>query len=243
MSAYVPEYIEVETVADYCKFVREALYYWLMIHTDPETWAQQWLVDDTPNQAMMQSKGTLKHNFFEFNWLEAAIRKLAQSNDTGLEICDGCRSICFAGDDSCRCEEDDEQKNHREVNIEKEDELGLFVDFARDCGIDIPDAIVMNALRDDGFPVYAEAMDSYISYVAAEVKEVIEKIDDAETPEDKIAAVLWGTRVYHVHGKIMEDYGCQFSSFDEDDIDKIRNNGLAAVFSKEQIEAFLLQEA
>ena len=98
----------------------------------------------------------------------------------------------------------------------------------------------MESLEVYGFREYRNGVKDVVAPVISEIKDVLKSIRKAKTNEDKLEAVLWGTRVYHVHGNVMQDYGMGEISYNL--VDSIRDNGLNSVFSREEIEEYLKQE-
>lgn len=70
------------------------------------------------------------------------------------------------------------------------------------------------------------------------IQNAIDDIELANNNAELLAAVLAGTQVYHVNGQVMDDYG-EVSNLDYKFVDSIRNDGLLAHFTQEEIDDFM----
>lgn len=217
------------TLDDYIEGVEKALQYWLDIHTEADKWAENWIIDEDVLYTFKEMP-IIKNNYFEFNWKESALKRLAEDTKHLYNVCLNCGCINEDGYEDC-CEEP-EPGNEPDT-----DELFYWLD---ELEAQPTESALMESLKKEGFKIYTEALEDIIRPVVEEVKEVLEAIHNAETPEDTLQAVLWGTRVYHVHGNIMSDYSDKVNyDIEYNLIDSIRNNGLESVFSREEITAYL----
>jgi hypothetical protein len=225
---------ETLTIEQYIEAVENALQYWLDVHTIAEKWAEERIIDDDAEYTFKESP-VIKNNYFTFDWKKSALRQMAENQKHLYNVCPNCGCINEDGYEDC-CEEPEAGE---EPSVE---ELMYWFDDIEA----IPDErALLDSLENEGFKVYQEALGPIIAPVVDEVNEVLNAIRSAETPEDTLRAVLWGTRVYHVHGNIMSDYSDKVNYEVEIDyklFDEIRNNGLESVFSREDIETYLKGE-
>lgn len=224
------------TIENYVEGVQNALQFWLDIHTIAEKWAEQWILDNDPSYTFKECP-VIKNNYFEFKWKESALRQMAEDDKHLFNVCNGCGCINENGFD-CGCEEEGEGEGDEPTTED------LFY-WLQELDAQPDDSALLESLEKEGFKIYQEALSSIIAPVVGEVTDVLKAIHDAESREDTLRAVLWGTRVYHVHGNIMQDYSNHVNYDVEIDykiIDSIRNDGLESVFSREEIEEYLKGE-
>ena len=209
------------TISQYVESVENALQYWLDLHTDAETWAEDTSLDSI--QDTFKNSPILSNSCYTFNWKNAAIRREAKNTRELFQVCKNCGMI----NDGFDCCENPRLGKHPSI-----DELAKWYS---EMGIELSDDILMETLVKDGFKVYRNALRDHVQPVINEVKDVLKSIRRSKNNEDRLLAVLWGTRVYHVNGNIMADYGREELSL----IDSIRNNGLESVFPKEDINEYI----
>lgn len=222
------------TLKDYIEAVENTLQYWLDVHTVAEKWAEGWIIDDDAEYSFKE-RPVIKNNYFTFNWKESALRKMAENDKHLYNVCPNCGCINEDGYEYC-CEEPEQGEEPSAEDMAQWLEDIDAIPSERD---------LRESLEEEGFKVYSEALSAVISPVVDEVTDVLKAIRDAEEAEDKLRAVLWGTRVYHVHGNIMSDYSDKINYDIELDyklIDSIRNDGLESVFSREEIDEYLKGE-
>lgn len=218
------EYITIEKYVD---AVESTLQYWLDCHTQPKKWAEGWIVDDDVEYTFKESP-VISNNYFTFEWRKSALRREAKKTRHMYNICKNCGMM----NDGFDCCED--------VKLGKNPTITDLTYWLEEVEAQPTNSALMESLVKDGFKVYREALKDIIAPVVDEVKDVIKAIRRAKTNEDRLQAVLWGTRVYHVHGNIMSDYGDRSQyEIDYKMIDNIRNNGLNSVFSNEEITEYL----
>lgn len=219
------------TIEEYIEAVENALQYWLDIHTVAEKWAESWIMDEDVNYTFKECP-VIENNYFKFDWRKAALTKMAESEKHLFNVCLNCGVINENRFENC-CEEPETGEEP------STDELAYWLE---ELEVQPSERALLESLEDEGFKAYTEALSVIISPFVEEVADVLGAIRSAETPEDTLQAVLWGTRVYHVHGNIMTDYSEKINYNIELDyklIDSIRNNGLESVFSREEISAYL----
>jgi len=220
------------TIEEYVEGVKAALQYWLDIHTNAEEWAKQWTMDDA--EYYFKECPVLENDYFSFDWKDAVLKQWCKENLNLFVICSNCGCIFEDGfeDEEC-CDESDF------IECEEEDLYNWMDELGAD-GLQFPEYMLLDALIEQGFPIYREALEPITAGVEEEIAEVLEAIEAAPTNQDRLLAVMWGTRVYHVNGNIMSDYGEQVNyNLDYQMINNIRNNGLESVFSKEEIQEYI----
>lgn len=215
------------TLQEYIDGVEKSLQYWLDLHTDAKTWAEEWTLDDI--QWAFKESPTIKNSYFTFDWKRAAYKQYAKVNRHWFICCKNCGCIFENGyEDSC-CD------NPKFVNPPK---LADLIEWLSELELELSDDVLYDALEKDGFKTYRIALKDTIAPVVSEVKMILRAIRKARTNQDKLVAVLWGTRVYHVNGNIMSDYGDR-TGLDYKMVDSIRNNGLESIFSKDEVSEFV----
>ena len=223
---------EIESsIETYVKAVRATLDHWLKIHTDREAWVENWLGGCDVRYIYDSSNGELSNNYFTFGWANATKKYHAENTADEYTRCDQCGAIGYIGDEEyiCECEDADFEEPSAGDVLEHIDmnEASYYSDDE-----------LLKSLVNDGFDCYSDALDVVISGIVDEVTEIIESIDSAEDSQSLLVAVLYGTRVYHVHGNIFSNYGGDIG-LEPDFIDNIRNNGLNSVYSNEEIAEFI----
>lgn len=215
------------TVEQYVDAVESTLQYWLDSHTKADKWAEGWLIDGEAEYTFKQLS-KLENNYFSFDWRKSAMTQLARNTRYMYNRCKNCGML----NDGYDCCENPKLGGHPSI--------GELAEWLIEVDVIPSERELMESLIKDGFKVYKSALKDIIAPVVSEVKDVLKSIRTAKTNEDKLQAVLWGTRVYHVHGNIMSDYG-SLAQYEVEygDIDNIRNNGLESVFSREEISEYL----
>lgn len=209
------------TIEEYIDAVEKALQYWVDMHFDAEKWAENWLMDKGPEYLFATTNGILENNFFSFNWKTDSYKLYAASFN--WQQCPECGML----DEylACDCDVD-------ETITPEDDEIA---DLLEDLEYTIPDYILIKSLETTGFEIYQHALGSLITPIREECEEVITALQNADNKQDLFAAILWGTRIYHVNGNIMEDH----ASIDTNAVDTIRNDGPSSYWDKEEIKEFL----
>lgn len=215
------------SVEDYVNAVETTLQHWLDIHTDPEKWVQGWIIADDILYTFKETP-VIENNYFSFDWCKAALRQLAKDTRHLYNRCKNCGCL-NDGYDCCE-----------NVKLGRHPTIDELTEWLTELEAEPSENALMESLIKDGYKTYKAALKDIIAPIVGEVKDVLKAISRAQTNEDRLQAVLWGTRVFHVHGNIMSDYG-ELAQYEVDyqTIDNIRNNGLESVFSREEISEYL----
>ncbi len=236
----------LNTPEDYCQVVENGLRYWLAVHTDPVEWAAGWAEDGDNWQPLLAERqsershelGLIENDYWSFNLKAAVIDAWVVDFQHWYERCPECGCIDENGTwDTCNCEPDEDGGYPERVTPT----LGELADWCRDYDpiTEYPDSLIQAAMEGPGFETYSEAMESTLAPVIEEIKEVLESIEAAQTPADRLQACMWGTRVAHVNGNVFQDYAQHICWNGWDKAVAIRDHGLESVFSSEQVRAFL----
>ena len=237
----LPEWRKVDTIEEFVSAVSDTLTYWLMCHTDPETWADQWCAGE-PAWMFEQSSGELSNDYFHFDWKRAAYEVLA--SQLYAERCSACGAIMVDYEGVwCECladYEDDPDEFGEEPTTETVDDSEL-VEWLEEVGYPLSEWAIEQALEEKGFAAYSEALAGYISGHVEEMEEAVKRLDDAIAADDRwnmLTLAREATRIYHVNGEVMEDYG-ENIGLDFSLVDSVRNDGFAEVFGREEVREFL----
>jgi hypothetical protein len=114
-------------------------------------------------------------------------------------------------------------------NYEDDDMIAAMID----------DHTLEAALINDGFDAYYAAVYPKVSHIIDNCREVLNRIENAETPDDQIVAVLAAFHLEHHSGNVLRDYGDDYG-IDYRDVQRICEEGLTAIFDSERITTFLL---
>lgn len=216
----------------YIEAVENTIQYWLDIHTDSTKWAENWIIDDDIHYTF-KTTPIIENNYFTFDWRESVLKIWCRDNKYQFNICKNCG--CYNdGYDCC-----DNVKLGR--NPTTKELIQWFIDL-EDIEQMFTESQLIESLATSGFKTYRAGIKDIIAPVISECKSVLKSIRNAKTNQDTLTAILWGTRVFHVHGNIMADYAdrCNYEYQDMYTlIDSIRNNGLNSVFSNEEIKSYL----
>lgn len=213
------------TLIEYIDSVETTLQYWLEVHTNPVKWAEEWIMDDP--EYFFKNNHTVKNNYFEFELAKEIYSTIAKRTIHEVHKCKNCGCI-NDGYDCCN-----DPKLIRATIAE-------YTEWLKEIEVTPTDTDIINTMEKQGFKVYRNALKDIIAPVIGEVKDVLKKIRSSRTNEDKLEAVLWGTRVFHVHGNIMQDYGDRAQNeVDYTLINSIRNDGLTSVFTREEISEYI----
>lgn len=219
------------TIQDYVDNIRDTFQYWLDIHTNPEKWAENWAMDEV--QYVFKESPILENNCFTFDWKQAAIKAYAENNKHLFNVCSNCGSIFDIGWDDEEC--CDNPNRDDEPTTEQ---LTQWLDDIGTDGLVFSDDDLMDALINDGFPVYADGMSGIIDSVVDEVKEVLQAIESANSNDKLLPIITWANHVCHVNGDIMKDYS-QNSNIDYQVINAISQDGVNSIFSDDEIQEFI----
>lgn len=218
------------TIEEYINAVEETMRYWLDLHTNPVKWAEEWSLDDI--KYAFETSPVLSNNYFSFDWKEAALKRQAKEWQGLFNICKACGGINETGYDSC-C---DEPVEGRKLTIAE------LAEFLKDCETQPSEDALLESLEKDGFKVYRAALKDTTAPIEREVKDVLKSIRKARgKPSDMLQVITWANHVCHVNGNIIKDYGDRFG-IDNKTVDSISQDGLASVFSQEEIDEYLTGE-
>jgi len=213
------------TVSEYVEAVETSLQFWLDAHLNAEKWTEEWTAGDP--LYMFKESPVMKNNYFSFDLGRAVYSQMAKNQAYMYKRCKNCGSL----NDGFDCCESPRLVRATIAEVE---------DFLREIEAEPRESDIIETMEKQAFKVYRAALKDIVAPVVTEVKAVLKSIRTAKTQEDKLQAVLWGTRVYHVHGNIMADYADRAQcDVDYKLIDDIRNNGLSSVFSRDEINDFL----
>lgn len=236
MSNYTPDTIEeIATVEEYCLAVESVLKFWLDTHTKPEAWAHNWLLDGDP-QETLRAAPKISNDYFTFDLLAASLEFWARDNAQWFIRCRSCGCISDKGWGDC-CDKVSPAPVSAAALAEWMSDIGPD-------GAQVTDRNIIDALEKRGFRVYRAAIRDVVRSCESEVREVLKSIRAAKRKgnrADLLQTVMWGTRVFHVNGNIMDDYAHhidQTGKFDQM-VNAIRNGGLESIFSSEDVKEFL----
>lgn len=234
---YQPDYVgEIETPDDLILAIRNTLEYWLMLHTDAETWTNQWTQDEDDYIIRDLMNRGVSNSYFSFDVKQETINLYVQDNLYLFYQCPECGMICESGYEECECPDMD-------YDTWEHPDFDTLYEWISDIeiGEDYLTRYVIQALENKGFETYRDAISCYTCTIEEECQTAIDNIDNAETNEDKLAAAMNAAGIYHVNGEIMRDYG-ETIGLDYDQLCTLRSDGLKALFDRETILEWLSQE-
>ena len=237
----LPEWRKVDTIEEFVSAVSDTLTYWLLCHTDAETWADQWSAGEAA-WMFQQTNGEISNDYFHFDWKCAAYEILAAQ--LYAEQCSACGAIMVDYEETwCDCladYEDDPDYFGEEPTTETVDDDDL-VNWLEEAGYPLSEWAIEQALEEKGFAAYSEALAGYISGYVEEMEEAVKRLDDAIVSDNRwnmLTLAREATRIYHVNGEVMEDYG-EYIGLEFSLVDSVRNDGFAEVFGREAVREFL----
>lgn len=234
MTYYPNTFKPEKSIYDFVGAVRESLIYWYMIHTDAETWAEQWTVGEDATWAYKETKGNISNNYFSFDWKESALKQWAKDNMGYFLKCPECGIIL----EDCYCEEcEDENGDALEMETLEESDFDYFMDYTIDCEIEPTEEQLIKALVNDGFMIYRQCWVDYIASIEDEILECLQKIDSSENNQDFFFSIMWAMKILHLNGNITEDYG-DMIGLDYKMVCSIREDGIKEYFTSEEVEEF-----
>lgn len=226
----------VDCIEDFIQLAYNTLNFWKSIHTVPEHWANEWLMDDP--LYVLKTCPVISNNYFTFDLKSAVLKEWCKENLENYSRCDNCGMISESGYEDCNC--DYEEIDHDYESVELEDLIEWMEEISSgELPEYITESMVINAMEGEGFETYYDAVSGYFLGNLADVEDSIESIKKAQTNEELLQAVLWSTHVMHVNGNVLSDYslscGIDYSSESE----SIQQFGLESVFEEEEIQRFL----
>lgn len=230
------EFIDHATgsIENYCAAVEATLNYWLDVHTDPDTWANEWGEGGMVTWAFRTNEGRLENKYFDFDWAAAALLVDAERSVNDYAMCPLCGYLDDAHNVSDTCE-----ACECEVDEWETPDAARVVEFLKDIGVEPTEYALRASLTRYGFPAYREAIQQVTGVIEDNVRETLKRIEDAPTPADRLAAVLYGTRIWHANGELVRDYANMVSDLEDSDVETVRDDGLEAFFSMEDLAEFL----
>lgn len=232
------------SIQDLCDAVLNTLKYWVAIHTDAESWAENWLAGYEPSE-FLEHVGKLENGYFSVDLKEKVLEQYIDDNLDNFSRCIYCGQIDESGYECCDCSEDDfeddEDTEWNDDHWETPDKEDLL-DWFSDIGLpnDLSENTIFNAIV-AAFDDYYESVEPVFRNELEMIENAINDIELANNNAELLAAVLAGTQVYHVNGQVMDDYG-EVSNLDYKFVDSIRNDGLLAHFTQEEIDDFMENE-
>jgi len=234
----IPEWREIVTVKDFVLAVRDALHVWLLVHTDPECWAAEWTCDE-PEWAFKESEGVIRNDRFSFDWKGAVYKEMAENWLSTTSKCPRCGMLLFEGRElDCDCWKEDEEP---ETELCTEEDLEDIVEFMEDCCTEPEPSRALDALVRYGFSIYRDALERTIATHVDEMRLAVQALSEAVDADDRwnmLTMAREATRIYHVNGEVMQDYG-ERVGLDFSLVDQVRSEGYAEVFGEEEVRAFL----
>jgi len=220
-----------KSLADFCQAVENTLRHWVLLHTDAETWIENWLAGYEPLEFIKEFP-EISNNYFSANLRDLLLDSYCENNVDNFTICSECGGISESGFEDCDCDEQD--FGTPDANELKE--WFIELDF---IPLDVTDTDAYDAML-KAFEIYTQDVGPVFSGALEMIQDAISDIESCKSNSELLAACLAGTQVYHVHGNVMDDYGDAFD-LDYNFVDNIRNDGIAAHFNDEEINEFLAE--
>lgn len=237
-----PEYVEAtDSIENLITAIKNSLQLWLDIHTDPEAWAQEWNIDDDWH-CLLENQPIIKNNYFEFDLKDAVVSEWCKDyalRQTDVYRCKFCGSYWDSGFEECDCQ--GQEYNEDDYELVTEDNIEDYIEWSKEIEISpdyISESIIEDAMINQGFAIYQEALSSTIQGVVEDVQQALKQFEDAETNEDLLFAALNASSILHVNGNILQDYG-ENTGLQYETVCLYRDNGITALFDKEDIESFI----
>lgn len=224
---YEPTYLDAtESVENLVDSIRNTIEFWLMVHTDAETWANDWASGDFEN--LLENVPVLGNSYFSFDLKDACIRQWADENAHFFSVCSVCH--CLGESLDCGCEDAEELDASVDALVEFFEDVGFHGTF--------PEYMIRDAMETDGFDAYTDALSGTIAGVVDECETALKMFDDAANGRDLLTAAMSSSSILHINGDILEDYGDQLG-LDTNTVDVYRDEGLTALFEREEILEFM----
>lgn len=241
MIHYVPEYVEVEDIASYCKAVRATLKYWLDLHTDAEAWAWDWFrisSYDGLRTALEAARDTTTGQIIAKNraigWFEdiepLILHTYAYTVPDCFEQCTTCGEIADNGSLHCSCCDDSEVPDSAALLAWMED---MNVSLKS-----VPYRVLAATILGPVFEGYRRAVVFLTEGIEDEVQDGLQKIDEAANVEEYLAAITWAAHVHHACGNLVKDYGA-ICGLTFDLFDDVQQNGLIPTFGDDDFDEFI----
>jgi hypothetical protein len=141
------------------------------------------------------------------------------------------------------CENEDEcadTDDDRPVTTEELMEFMEDIYYGEDTLDFLSDNDWEDALVDEGFDVYREALEPYTSGIEEEVSDVLLALESATDSNELAVALTWALHVAHVHGEIIRDYEDEtpgvITSGLYSKLCDVQQYGLSEVFDQSEID-------
>lgn len=217
------------SLVDFCKAVEGTLRHWVAIHTDAETWVENW-VAGYDYLEFVKEYPKISNNYFSANLRDLMLDSYCENNADNFCRCSDCGCIHESGFEDCDCDEPE----YEPVDFGDLKEWFNDIDF---IPLDATDNDAYEALL-KAFDIYSQEVGPVFSGALEMIEDAIRDIESCDSRSELLAACLAGTQVYHVHGNVMDDYG-DICNLDFNFVDSVRNDGINAHFTDEQIKGFL----
>lgn len=234
---FYPDHLDVKASPDeLIEAIKQTFKYWLMLHTDAETWASEWTQDSDPSIVRALLQNGISNQYFSFDVKSATINKWVEDNASLFCQCSNCECISEWGFEECNCDdEDDIESDWNDVDLESLKEWFENVGGLSDENL-IP--LVLEVLETEGFATYRQFLEDYTWSVEEDCQNAIDSIENAFTNQDRLVAALSAIGINHVNGQILPDYG-NVTGLDYNDVENLCQNGLQAFFNDDTIQEWL----
>lgn len=206
------------SIEDFVNEVKGSLEAWIFSHSK-----DSWLDDE----------GYLALSDAQQYVLEAFQKDLAEDiHDDGMFFCESCG---WSGDGY---EVEDYNKCPTCGRFSSKYDMDMCLDWVKDLYCDIDDVDVDNLpnwVLENAYDKWIENVFPMIPELAADAKEALNQIDNANNPIELLAALLMACHCCHVSGVIVNDYG----DIESDLINDISEGGLGSVFGEEEVNWFM----
>jgi hypothetical protein len=228
-------YIALESVDELVQATHATVKYWLDIHTDRDAWARNMTLDEGCKYAF-EMNPTMSNNYWSWSWKDAALEIWCQNNNGLFRECAECHVMYEYGCKNC-CNRDDDDDN-----VPSSEALQAWLSDNEDdeiiaCMID--EYTLEEALLTKGFVSFRDTMYTITCVIEDNCRTLLDRIENAETPDDQLVAVLAAFHLEHHTGNVLEDYGSQHG-IDYEDVKRVCEEGLNVLFDSERITSFLL---
>lgn len=224
-----PEYIDIDGPEQFCEAVKTTLTLWMDMHTNRDAWTQSWLAGCETSYTYGLTP-VISNDYFTFDWTAAAYALLANDYRGDFEKCAHCGSLWDYSSFDCDCQE--------ETESEPIDDTAYLAEWLQGCEYPLSETVLERSLLTAGFDAYREALAPVTAGIEEEIKECLDAIAAAKDNYSLIQACMWATRVYHVNGNVMDDYG-DYTGLEVGMIDDVRNEGLESRFDRDEIREFI----
>lgn len=242
-------------LGEFVEAVKDTLAMWLHWHTDKDVWYDNmtaggdaaWMYKEHRKQ-VQKTRASRKYlgrdpgprdvmldiGDQQFNWTEAACRVAAVDElSAGMRQCPECGAMWDSGDPWCECEVEDGE--------EIVPDLDNVIEWIRDIEYSFSEHQLRRALYEDGWEMWRDRWGTEVDSVHDEIKEALDRYYDLETNWDRLTWAREATRIYHVNGEVLSDYGDQVG-LDCALVCEVRDRGFASVFGEDHVRAYLEED-